>query len=236
MENQDKNLYTLVTAKALELEMELKRLERWQNTPLPKEMVDSMGAFGENTMTFEQWLQFVLIARIQQIVTDHDEFPSGSMLATYAVRAFDGDQDASQLHQILNDLDHLINTPEASVADGDELENENVNKVETISVGDTTIPTVVYTLAELLPQFEGEYLESQLQTFDTFLEILAPSARPLLSDILQKAAQQTFNSVSKQRIINAAMSITQGGRAAPIYNHNDAMRKHREEHKKNYPF
>ena len=81
MENQDKNLYTLVTAKALELEMELRRLDRWQNAPLPNEMFENMGAFGENTMTFEQWLQFVLLARIQQIVTDHDEFPSGSMLA-----------------------------------------------------------------------------------------------------------------------------------------------------------
>ena len=235
MGKQDENLYTLVTAKALELEVELKRLDRWQNEPLPNEMFENMGAFGENTMTFEQWLQFVLIARIQQIVTDHDEFPSGSMLASYAVRAFDGDQDASQLHQILNDLDDLINTPESSVDDGYKLEDENVNEVETISIGDTTIPTVVYTIAELLPQFEGEDLESQLQTFDTFLEILAPSARPILSDILQKAAQQTFNPVSKQRIINAAISITQGGRAAPIYNHNNAMRKYREEHKKNYP-
>lgn len=234
MENQDKNLYTLVTAKALELEMELRRLDRWQNAPLPKEMFESMGAFGENTMTFEQWLQFVLIERIQQIVTDHDEFPSGSMLATYAVRAFDGDQDASQLHQILSVLDDLINKVASSGDDGYEV--EKINDVETISIGDTTIPPVVYTIAELLPQFEGEDLESQLQTFDTFLEILAPSARPILSDLLQKAAQQTSNAVSKQRIINAAMSITQGGRAAPIYNHDDAMRKYREEHKKNYPF
>ena len=234
MENQDKNLYTLVTAKALELEMELRRLDRWQNAPLPNEMFENMGAFGENTMTFEQWLQFVLLARIQQIVTDHDEFPSGSMLATYAVRAFDGDQDASQLHQILSVLDDLINKVASSGDDGYEV--EKVNDVETISIGDTTIPPVVYTIAELLPQFEGEDLESQLQTFDTFLEILAPSARPILSDLLQKAAQQTSNAVSKQRIINAAMSITQGGRAAPIYNHDDAMRKYREEHKKNYPF
>ena len=98
-----------------------------------------------------------------------------------------------------------------------------------------TIPPVIYTLAELLPQFEGDDLESQLQTYDTFLSILAPSVRPAISELLKKAARSTSNPVSKQRIEQAARSIELGGRAAEPYNHEEAMRKYQEEHKRNYP-
>jgi uncharacterized protein YqcC (DUF446 family) len=75
-----------------------------------------MGAFGSNTMAFEQWIQFILIPRIQQIVRDNDEFPSGSMLATYAVRAFDGDYDTSDLQKLLYDIDQLINSTDEHVS------------------------------------------------------------------------------------------------------------------------
>lgn len=185
-------------------------------------------------MTFEQWLQFILIPRIQQIIADRDEFPSGSMLATYAVRVFDGDHAAAHLQELLSDIDQLINTPETYIR-RQEIEAGKMNRAATITLGDTNIPAVLYTLAELLPQVEGVDLESQLQTFDTFLGILDPSVRPAISDILLNAAQQTSNPVCRLRIENAANSVGQGGRAAEPYNHEEAMRKYEEEHKRNYP-
>ena len=46
------------SARLLEqIELELKRLYRLQ--PLAPDKFIDMGAFGTNTMTFEQWLQFV---------------------------------------------------------------------------------------------------------------------------------------------------------------------------------
>lgn len=77
---QSPDLYELIGAKAREIEEELKWLYRWQTEPLSPDKFDNMGAFGSNTMAFEQWLQFILIPRIQQIIHDKGEFPSGSML------------------------------------------------------------------------------------------------------------------------------------------------------------
>ncbi len=37
-----------------------------------------------------------------------------------------------------------------------------------IELGSTALPDVLWTLAGVLPQFDGEGLESQLQTFDVF--------------------------------------------------------------------
>jgi uncharacterized protein YqcC (DUF446 family) len=228
------DLHALIGAKAMAIEEELRWLNRWQSDSLPAEKFENMGAFGSNTMAFEQWLQFILIPRIHEIVKDRDEFPSGSMLATYAVRAFDGDNEAAHLQKLLYDIDQLINTPEKYIQ-RQEVEAEKLVKTETVALGDTNIPTVIYTLAEVLPQFEGDDLESQLQTFDTFLSILDPSVRPAISDLLLTAAQQTSNPVCRLRIENSAKSVVQGGRAAEPYDHEEAMRKYREEHKRNFP-
>src|SRR5688572_4673308 len=101
--------YELVLIKASEIEAELKRLNRWSISPLPPDKFEDMGAFGGNTMSFEQWLQFVLIPRIQEIVDQKEDFPRESMLAPYAIRYFNGDMGVDDLQQLLYDLDLLIN-------------------------------------------------------------------------------------------------------------------------------
>jgi len=212
VEKRSPDLHTHISEKARAIEEELRRLHRWQSDVLPAEKFENMGAFGSNTMAFEQWLQFILLPRIQQIVSDRDEFPSGSMLATYAVRVFDGDDESAQLRKLLYDIDQLINTPEKYLQ-RQEVEAEKLASTDTIALGDTNIPAVLHTLAELLPQFEGDDLESQLQTYDTFLRILSPSVRPAIAMLLLKAAKSTSNPASKQRIELAARSVSQGGQA-----------------------
>ena len=91
------DIYEAAARKADEIEAELKRLARWSLNPLPAEAFEDMGAFGSNTMSFENWLQFVLIPRIREIVKEQGNFPAGSNLAPYAIRYFDGDY-ASDLY------------------------------------------------------------------------------------------------------------------------------------------
>jgi len=186
MENHPSSsrLYTLVSAKAKEIETELKRLNRWQSEPPPAEKFENMGAFGSNTMAFEQWIQFILIPRIQETVHGRGEFPTESRLAPYAVRVFDGDAESENLQELLYELDKLINEPTPP---------EVTDTTASISTPHyspelETIPEVVYVLAEVLPQFKGEDLESQLQTIDVFLQMLSSSNRQSISDILLKAA------------------------------------------------
>jgi len=224
-------LYKQVFAKAGEIEAELIRLGRWEAQPLPDDRFVNMGAFGSNTMAFEQWIQFILLPRIRDIIASNGEFPSESNLAPYAIRYFDGDPDAENLHQLLYDLDALING-EAPIQG---LETHSENEPPTVHLGDSTIPQVVYSLIDVLHEFEGDPLESQLQTYDTFLTVLSPAARPEISQLLQKAAAKAINPESKKRIEKAADAIASGGRAAEPYNHEEAMKKFQEEFKKGYP-
>ena len=75
----------------------------------------------------------------------------------------------------------------------------------------STIPQVLFTLAGVLPQFEGEDLESQLQTFDMFLSILSPDVRPAIADLLDQAAQKSENPATRARIERAVISVSNGG-------------------------
>jgi hypothetical protein len=104
-----------------------------------------------------------------------------------------------------------------------------------IALGQTEIPPVLQSLAEVLPQFSGADLESQLQTFDTFLNILSPQVWPGVSAMLRRASERTADADSAKRILKAALDVGMGLRAAEPYDHEAAMRAYREEHARNFP-
>lgn len=104
-----------------------------------------------------------------------------------------------------------------------------------VALGQTEIPPVLRSQADVLPQFAGEALESQLQTFDTFLAILSPTARPEIAAMLRRAAERTADAASAKRIMKAALDVSIGLRAAEPYDHEAAMRAYQEQHRKNFP-
>ena len=225
--------HQLVLAKANEIEAELKRLHRWDENPLPEEKFENMGAFGSKTMGFEQWIQFVLIERIHEIVKEEGEFPSESNVGVYAIRVFDTDPEASELTHLLSELDALINPEsESFVSDPNEFRGQPILDGST---DDLPLPVVVYQLAEVLPSFEGDALESQLQTFDVFLAHTDVQGTKAIVQLLYAASERTTSTKERLRIRKAAMDVDKGERAAAPYHHEEAMRKYQEEFKKNYP-
>lgn len=104
-----------------------------------------------------------------------------------------------------------------------------------IALGQTAIPPVLRSQADVLPQFSGAQLESQLQTFDMFLAILSPTARPEVSDMLRRAAERTADAASAKRIMKAALDVSVGLRAAEPHDHEATMRDYREQHRKSFP-
>jgi len=99
-----------------------------------------MGAFGIETMGFEQWIQFVLIERIHQIVNEEGEFPSESNVGVYAIRVFDTDPWAGDLTRLLSELDALINPEsESFISDPNEFRGQPI----TGSTDDLPLPVVV---------------------------------------------------------------------------------------------
>ena len=101
--------HALVLEKILAIEAEMKRIGLWQEQPLSAEAYDFRQAFAMDTMAFSQWLQFVFVPRVKQIIAEKGSFPSGSMVAVQAVREFDsGPREASELLKMLFDFDALF--------------------------------------------------------------------------------------------------------------------------------
>jgi uncharacterized protein YqcC (DUF446 family) len=227
-------LYELVKEKVTRIERLLKAMERWQDQPLPDEKFKDMGAFGSNTMTFEQWIQFVLLERINQIILSRGDFPYSSMVGTYAVRYFDGDAEATELQQQLYELDGLINNTPSDDLTAGFVESNTPQSSETVSLGDTKIPDVVYQVVNTLQYFTADDLESQLQSIDVFLQILSPSTREPIILLLENAAKSHPDECSRARIELAIQSMQKGGRLAEAYNHDKSMKKYQAGHRKNF--
>jgi uncharacterized protein YqcC (DUF446 family) len=91
-----------------EIETEMKSIGMWHAEPLPPEAYDFHRAFAMDTMTFSNWLQFIFVPRVNQIIDSGEPFPTSSSVGAQAVREFDGDQEASRLCDLLSAFDRLI--------------------------------------------------------------------------------------------------------------------------------
>ena len=102
-------IYALAEAKINEIESELKKLGRWSAESAPAGALEKKAAFGEGVMSFEQWIQWVLIPRVRGIVAEHGEIPIGSMVGVYAMRVIGADPEAGDLDRLLREFDKLFN-------------------------------------------------------------------------------------------------------------------------------
>ena len=102
--------YDAVPSKIAEIEAEMRRIGMWQADPLP---VNSSvtSAFGSDTMTFEQWLQFIFIPRVKEIVAAKGPLPSASQVAAQAHREWkmwDDRDNVDMLLKLLRDFDAMF--------------------------------------------------------------------------------------------------------------------------------
>jgi len=94
-----------VAAQIDAIESEMKRVGLWQEEPLEPERLEFTRAFAGDTMAFQQWLQFIFVPRVREIVAARGTFPSQSQVAARAVREFDGFDEASDLVRLLSEFD-----------------------------------------------------------------------------------------------------------------------------------
>ena len=100
--------YEIAAGFASRIERELRRLGRWREEPPQDSAFDSQTAFFADTMSFEQWLQFVLLPRIAETIAEKGKFPKESSVGAYAVRWLDGDNEADPLKQLLSEFDWYL--------------------------------------------------------------------------------------------------------------------------------
>ena len=94
------------------IEHELRALNAWRSNPLPDSAYESEQAFFADTMSFYQWLQFVLLARVREVIETRGEFPEESSVAVYAIRELDGTDEAAGLIEALSEFDDFIESPD----------------------------------------------------------------------------------------------------------------------------
>ena len=104
------SLHSQVAKSISEIEAEMKNLGYWVAEPLTPEAYNFNEAFAMDTMAFSQWLQFVFVPRVKQIIEEKGEFPSSSMVAVQAIREFDGEDEADRLVDLLSEFDALFDT------------------------------------------------------------------------------------------------------------------------------
>ncbi len=99
--------YTQADSYMAKLEAALRESDLWPERR-PSGPIEVKGAFGCENMTFPQWLAWVFIPRVREIVAERGEFPASSEVGAYAVREFDGVDEAGDVISILSEFDEMI--------------------------------------------------------------------------------------------------------------------------------
>ncbi|MGH2361807.1 MAG: YqcC family protein [bacterium] len=97
-----------IKEKIASIEAEMKRIAMWQQGPLEPEKYEFHAAFAMDTMAYSQWLQFVFIPRVHEVLDSYGPVPRQSSVGAQAIREFDGYNEASDLVTLLCEFDGLI--------------------------------------------------------------------------------------------------------------------------------
>lgn len=106
--SRDAFLRTPALAAAAAIEAELRALGWWADRAPPPEDLAHPGPFGRDTLTPAQWLQFILLQRVQEAARGEASFPQGSSVATWAFREFDGQDETHALVRTLHAFDEVF--------------------------------------------------------------------------------------------------------------------------------
>jgi uncharacterized protein YqcC (DUF446 family) len=115
-----KDRYGQAGEKIDEVVAEMRRLGVWQDEPPPPEKMRFSKAFAMDTLSFEQWLQFVLVPRVRGIIDERGQFPDDSSLGDKANREYimwGSDPRFERLVDLLFELDSFVRLFRMTVRD-----------------------------------------------------------------------------------------------------------------------
>jgi len=87
-----KSIYPEIAILLLDLEGELRNLRVWESEPPSAEALASTQPFCVDTLTLPQWLQFVFLPRMSQLVEAEMPLPSNCGIAPMAEEFFRGSE------------------------------------------------------------------------------------------------------------------------------------------------
>ncbi|MDO3388283.1 YqcC family protein [Gilvimarinus sp. SDUM040013] len=72
----------------MDIEASMRDLQLWQSQPPPARALASVQPFAIDTLTFTQWLQFIFIPKLHQLLGQGDNLPVNSAIAPMAEEYF----------------------------------------------------------------------------------------------------------------------------------------------------
>ncbi|MCO1333809.1 YqcC family protein [Microbulbifer sp. OS29] len=101
-------IYSEIADQLLFLEAELRSLQIWQGKAPPVEALASTEPFCVDTLTFPQWLQFIFLPRMQELIEGELALPGQCGIAPIAEEFFKGRDEAAALIAILETIDQRL--------------------------------------------------------------------------------------------------------------------------------
>ncbi len=99
-----------VLALLLQIEGEMRRIELWSDSLPEPEALLSQEPFCVDTLGFEEWVQWLLLPRLELMAQQRLPLPGNSLIAPMAEEAFKHlPADTDQLLQLIDQLDRTLN-------------------------------------------------------------------------------------------------------------------------------
>ena len=89
----------------------LQKHQLWQSEPIDADALLSNTPFCHDTMAFEQWLQFVFIDKIQQLITHKQPLPRNFAIAPMAQMTLVKKAGSDEIIELLTALDTFLGEP-----------------------------------------------------------------------------------------------------------------------------
>ena len=92
-----------------QLELELKSVGLWQDTPPEAHKLRSTQPFAVDTLAFHQWLQFIMIPRMVELFAQQRALPTQMAVSPMAVQVYKGKlREHRRIIACLRELDTLV--------------------------------------------------------------------------------------------------------------------------------
>ncbi|TNF04498.1 MAG: YqcC family protein [Gammaproteobacteria bacterium] len=93
------------------LEQQLRCMMLWSEQSPSVEALSSREPFAVDTLAFEEWLQFVFLPRLHQLVDDRADLPENCAVTPMAEEYFrHGGEESQALIELLSAIDLLLST------------------------------------------------------------------------------------------------------------------------------
>jgi len=97
----------------IDIECELRRGGFWQQESPSAEALASIEPFAVDTLDFHQWLQFIFLPRMRELIETRDALPSQSNITAMAEIVWADNLHATTVIAVLRQFDETLNQPSA---------------------------------------------------------------------------------------------------------------------------